>query len=233
MKFIVSSIADKYLNQYQTGRFNSKELGLIWLSVAAAHLLLAWMFHEPWSHLKKRPDLQIEFANPQVGTNSEKTVAPSATSAKATKKTESTPKANLPVSKEGVSKQVQADKAPSASSTSSQAQVGSNSAAQIAGVDTAVSSDNDRGPKLLNNPKPPYPSEAVKEGKEGKVYVNLQVLESGEVGEVQLFKSSGSPSLDESALKTVKQWKFSPGVKSGKVVAQWVRVPITFSLKNR
>ena len=41
MKFIVSSIADKYLNQYQTGRFNSKELGLIWLSVAAAHLLLA------------------------------------------------------------------------------------------------------------------------------------------------------------------------------------------------
>lgn len=225
-------IAEKYLNPVQIGRFNSKEIAIIALTVALAHLLLAWMFHEPWKANLKRPDLQIEFATTQSGTGSDKNVAPSSSSTKAIKPTEPTKKPTLPISKDGAAAQAKVEKNVSQSSSARESPIGANTSAQIAGVENAATTESDRGPKLLSNPKPPYPSEAFRERKEGKVIVNIQVLESGEVGEVQLFRSSGTPSLDESALKTIKQWRFSPGIKSGKIAAQWVRVPITFSLKN-
>jgi len=53
------------------------------------------------------------------------------------------------------------------------------------------------------------------------------------VDDVQLAQTSGYDSLDNSALNTVKQWKFVPAKKDGKIIDQWVRVPINFALKNR
>jgi len=38
--------------------------------------------------------------------------------------------------------------------------------------------------------------------------------------------------LDDSALNTVKKWKFVPAKQNGKIVDQWVKVPIRFGLKN-
>jgi protein TonB len=55
----------------------------------------------------------------------------------------------------------------------------------------------------------------------------------GSCGEVLLAKSSGNEFLDKSALNTVAQWKFTPAQSQGKDVAQWVSIPITFSIKRR
>ena len=68
---------------------------------------------------------------------------------------------------------------------------------------------------------------------EGKVILVVEVLESGAVNKVAIGESSGNESLDRSALETVKSWKFTPARKNGVIVSQVVRVPITFSLKNR
>jgi len=87
-------------------------------------------------------------------------------------------------------------------------------------------------PKYGENPKPPYPLEARNKGCEGKVKLKVEVLSDGRVGEIELKESSGYEVLDQSALATVKKWKFIPA-RNGKVsISCWVIVPITFQLKD-
>jgi TonB family protein len=87
-------------------------------------------------------------------------------------------------------------------------------------------------PKYAENPKPPYPQEARNKGCEGKVKLKVEVLPDGRVGEIELKDSSGYEVLDQSALATVKKWRFIPA-RNGKVpISCWVIVPITFQLKD-
>jgi len=99
-------------------------------------------------------------------------------------------------------------------------------------TDSVQTTDADYKAAYLNNPKPPYPSFAFQNRQEGTVILRVHVLPSGEVDEVQLARTSGFDSLDDSALNTVKKWKFVPAKQNGKIVDQWVKVPIRFGLKN-
>jgi protein TonB len=49
---------------------------------------------------------------------------------------------------------------------------------------------------------------------------------------VQLQASSGSSRLDQSALDTVRRWKFVPARLGKDPIAAWVLVPIAFTLKD-
>lgn len=82
----------------------------------------------------------------------------------------------------------------------------------------------------LNNPVPSYPIIAKKRGIQGKVLLEVAVSEKGEALNVKIYQSSGSKILDESALKTVKNWRFVAAKKSGKEVASTVLVPIEFKI---
>jgi protein TonB len=57
-------------------------------------------------------------------------------------------------------------------------------------------------------------------------------MESGNVGKVELKKSSGYDVLDNSALEAVRKWIFIPGKKNGRAIPSWVVVPIRFDLTN-
>ena len=59
----------------------------------------------------------------------------------------------------------------------------------------------------------------------------MEVLETGEVGGIEVANSSGFDLLDEASVRAVKDWHFVPGTKNGNRVRQWVMVPIRFSLK--
>jgi TonB family protein len=91
----------------------------------------------------------------------------------------------------------------------------------------------DVAPKPISSPKPPYPLSAFKLRQEGRVVLELEVLEDGAVGLVRLAQSSAFESLDASALATVKKWKYSPAHKSGQIVRQWIRVSILFEVQAR
>jgi periplasmic protein TonB len=82
----------------------------------------------------------------------------------------------------------------------------------------------------LNNPKPPYPLVARRQGAEGRVVLRAQVLEDGRCAEVRIVLSSGHTLLDESALSTVRRWRFVPATRAGTPVAASVDVPISFRL---
>jgi protein TonB len=101
------------------------------------------------------------------------------------------------------------------------------------GVASAPTADADYKAAYLQNPKPPYPPLAFRARIEGKVIVIAEVQPDGRAGQVRVLESSGNEMLDKSALETVKKWKFTPARKDGVMITQAVRIPITFSLKNR
>lgn len=74
-------------------------------------------------------------------------------------------------------------------------------------------------------PRPPYPAEARSKGHTGTVIVAFVVDESGQVISAYAQRSSGWPDLDQSAVSTLRRWKFAPGKRLQQTI------PIKFELK--
>jgi TonB family protein len=83
------------------------------------------------------------------------------------------------------------------------------------------------GRKIERKPEPPYPEWAERQGKAGVVEVKCWVLPGGEVRNVDVYRSSGLPRLDEHASQYLMMWKFEP-IKEKKI--QWGIVPFDFKL---
>jgi len=88
-------------------------------------------------------------------------------------------------------------------------------------------------PRYGENPKPVYPVEAQEKGYKGVVLLKVEVLSNGHVGQIEVKKSSGHEILDQSALATVKKWKFIPARKENIPIPAWVTIPIKFELLKR
>lgn len=84
----------------------------------------------------------------------------------------------------------------------------------------------------LRNPAPPYPPLAKRMGEEGKVVLRVSVTPHGNADNVEIKTSSGSQRLDESAQKTVRNWKFIPAKRGDTPVQSFVLVPIIFKLEQ-
>ena len=84
----------------------------------------------------------------------------------------------------------------------------------------------------LNNPRPAYPRVAQRMGLQGTVVLNVEVLETGQCGQINVSQSSGYAVLDKAALQTVKSWRFAPARQAGHAITRWFKVPIIFSLKD-
>ena len=84
----------------------------------------------------------------------------------------------------------------------------------------------------LRNPAPPYPALSRRMGEEGKVVLRVSVTPQGAADSVEIKTSSGSPRLDESAQKTVRNWKFVAAKRGDTPVQSWVLVPIIFKLEQ-
>lgn len=80
--------------------------------------------------------------------------------------------------------------------------------------------------------EPIYPSRAIRENRTGTVLLSVFVLADGRIGEVRLERSSGSPDLDDSAMREAKRWRLKPGTKDGFAHGMWKQIPITFQLKG-
>jgi len=60
-------------------------------------------------------------------------------------------------------------------------------------------------------------------GEQGEVRLDVHVSAEGKVLEIRLSQSSGSRLLDQTAIETVKKWRFVPATVDGKPVAEWYR----------
>jgi protein TonB len=99
------------------------------------------------------------------------------------------------------------------------------------GEKSAPTVDADVYADISKNPKPRYPMGPYRERIQGTVWLRVQVLEEGTEGIVELSKSIGNEELDESALSTVKKWRFTAAVQGGNAVARFIKFPIDFKLR--
>jgi len=81
-------------------------------------------------------------------------------------------------------------------------------------------------------PRPHYPDNARREGKEGRVLLRVLIDEEGRTKAVEVNASSGHDMLDHAATEAIKKWRFVPARAGGKPVETWVKVPIDFQLSN-
>ena len=82
-----------------------------------------------------------------------------------------------------------------------------------------------------NHPPPPYPKSSRRLGERGKVVLAVEVDIDGSVAQVIIKKSSGYIRLDQSALNTIRTWRFIPGNKAGTPQRMWATIPINFVLE--
>lgn len=82
----------------------------------------------------------------------------------------------------------------------------------------------------LDNPAPGYPAMSRKLNEQGRVQLRVFVSPAGKADRVEIQRSSGFSRLDDAALQAVRSWRFVPATQSGRAVAAWVVVPLSFSL---
>jgi TonB family protein len=88
-------------------------------------------------------------------------------------------------------------------------------------------------PTLIHTVQPVYPKDAKKAGVGGVVLLELEVKKDGTVGTVKELKGiEGYPSLTESAIEAVRQWKFTPATREGVPEAVSFAVTIKFQLET-
>lgn len=87
-------------------------------------------------------------------------------------------------------------------------------------------------PSLLEPLRVEYPLDARRKEQEGSVQIRMRVLKDGSLGDLQVAKSSGVPSLDLAAMRAVASAKFTPPTKpDGTPAEAWLVLPITFKLE--
>lgn len=85
-------------------------------------------------------------------------------------------------------------------------------------------------PRYRRNPPPAYPREARRNHQEGTVRLAISVNARGDVDQVEVIESSGTPALDAAAREAVLRWKFEPGRRGDTPIACRVTVPVHFRL---
>jgi TonB family protein len=91
-------------------------------------------------------------------------------------------------------------------------------------------SSGDGKTKVIYRAEPQYTEDARAKGIEGSVWMDAVIDPSGSVQEVKVIKSL-YPSLDESAVRTLRQWQFEPAVKDGQQIARHIKVEMVFSIR--
>ena len=93
------------------------------------------------------------------------------------------------------------------------------------GVNTARSA--------LYRPKPHYPLISRRLREQGIVLVQLCLNPQGAVHKLDVLQSSGFKNLDNSAIKTLAEWRFSlASASQGDKLPDCYRVPVQFSLEG-
>ncbi|MDY0131470.1 MAG: energy transducer TonB [Desulforegulaceae bacterium] len=91
----------------------------------------------------------------------------------------------------------------------------------------------DKKPFVLESSKPEFPLEAKRMGiKNAKILLRFVVNQNGKIEDLTIVSSTHEKVFDESVIKAVKQWKFSPGIKNGKKVSTFVYLPVSYVYKD-
>lgn len=84
-------------------------------------------------------------------------------------------------------------------------------------------------PRVLFMPKPKYTEDARINKVTGKVMLAVEVFADGSVGRISVVRSLGY-GLDENAMMTARQGRFSPATLNGKAVRATTKIEVSFNV---
>jgi TonB family protein len=84
-------------------------------------------------------------------------------------------------------------------------------------------------PQPMFSPDPEYSQTARSKKIQGSVYLEVEVLEDGKVGEVRVVKGL-EESLDQNSIHTIRRWRFKPAVREGKRIKVLIDVVMNFRI---
>jgi protein TonB len=99
--------------------------------------------------------------------------------------------------------------------------------AEAAAPDAFDVADLEKRPEVVSQAAPTYPPELRKAKVEGMVTVVFVLNEEGRVEEPRV-ESSSRPEFEKPALEAIRKWRFRPGMKDGRSVRTYIRVPMRF-----
>jgi protein TonB len=88
-------------------------------------------------------------------------------------------------------------------------------------------SELEKRPEAVSQVPPAYPPELRKARIEGSVTLVFILSEEGRVEEPRV-ENSTRPEFEKPALDAIKRWRFQPGMKDGKAVRSYIRIPMRF-----
>jgi TonB family protein len=87
-------------------------------------------------------------------------------------------------------------------------------------------------PRLLQQVKPAYTSDAMRAKVQGTVLLQCTVLPDGSVTDIRVVRSLDPVfGLDDEAVKAARQWRFAPGTRMGEPVKVEITIELSFSLR--
>ena len=95
-----------------------------------------------------------------------------------------------------------------------------------------IQGEVDQMPMAIFKMKPIYPYRARRLNISGKVDVKFLVDENGYVSNIKILKSTPPGIFDDSVLKALPSWRFSPGKVRGHAVSTWVVTTIEFDMEE-
>jgi TonB family protein len=90
------------------------------------------------------------------------------------------------------------------------------------------SSGDDPTGRLIHRVDPEYPLEAKTGHIQGSVALDVQILDDGSVGNIEI--AAGNPLLAQAAVQAVRQWRYQPYVVDGHPVGTQTKIKINFVL---
>jgi TonB family protein len=87
-------------------------------------------------------------------------------------------------------------------------------------------------PVLIEEAKPKYTPDAMREGVEGSILLEGVVQTNGTVTDIRVVRAL-RPDLDAEAVKSFEKWRFKPGQNDARAVAVRISVAVAFSLGER
>ena len=87
-------------------------------------------------------------------------------------------------------------------------------------------------PEILYKTQPQYTAEAMRAKIQGMALLSGIVAPDGTLQDIRIARSlDGTFGLDQEAIKCVRQWRFRPGMKSGRPVPVYVTIEVAFNLR--
>jgi TonB family protein len=87
-------------------------------------------------------------------------------------------------------------------------------------------------PRVVSKKDPELSEEARRAGAQSTVVVSLVVTEDGVPRDIHLLRGGGF-GLDEKAIEAIGAWRFSPGTKDGKPIAEQANVEVNFRIGKK